>query len=509
MKPVKTPTVGDQLGGCRLERLAAHGGMGVVFEATQLALGRRVAVKVISPALADDGEFRERFVREAQMTASVHHPNIVDVYDAGEQDGVLYLVMRFVDGVDLRTVLRDGGRCSPRRAASICTDVAAALDAAHAAGLTHRDVTPSNILLSGSGDGEQALLTDFGLVKQTGSEGQTKSGTWLGTLAFVAPEALRDDPIDGRADVYALGCVLFRMIAGVPPFVRDHDAATIAAHLGDDPPLLSETGNSPRELDAVVAKALAKDPADRYRSAGEFAAAASRALGGAPHEEERTRVQATKRPPAGGSEQPTVAVPASSGRALQKSKRIGVMAFAGLAAVAGAAGAIAVDRAVTASGSSSKRARAVSAKPAAVSLVPYAAGGYSARVPSGWRIIEDEIDKGLYRDSVWRAPAPSKAQLKIAYREGVKVGADRVAGTLRTQAASDPTYSELAWGPIELNGATATRWVYGRKGRARMSWTMNPCGTSVAVHGSAKPSEILRWAPTFRAVAAAVSPGCS
>jgi hypothetical protein len=185
------------------------------------------------------------------------------------------------------------------------------------------------------------------------------------------------------------------------------------------------------------------------------------------------------------------------------------LVFAGLAAIAGAVGAIAVDRAVTASGSSAKRSHSLSAKPAPVSLTGYSTAGYSAQVPAGWGIIEDEVDKGLYRDSVWRAPAPSKARLTIAYRPAVKVSADRVAQTLRGQAVTDPTYSELAWGPIELNGRPATRWVYGRRGRARMSWTMNPCGTSVAVHGSAKASEILRWAPTFRAVAAAVTPGCS
>jgi len=513
MKANQIPSVGDELGGCRLDRLAAHGGMGVVFEATQLTLGRRVAVKVISPALANDKEFRERFVREAQMTASVHHPNIVDVYDAGEQDGVLYLVMRFVDGVDLRTVLRDGGRCSARRAASICSDVAAALDAAHAAGMTHRDVTPSNILLSGSGDDEQALLTDFGLVKQAGTDGHTKSGTWLGTLAFVAPEALRDDPIDQRADVYALGCVLFRMIAGVPPFARDHDAATIAAHLSDPPPLLSEVSTSPPALDAVVNKALAKNPAERFATAGQFASAAREAINvgeAAPtaHEETKTRVA----PPGfavrpAGNEAPTAAAgPAPRPR---RARRAGVLMFAGLAAIAGAVGAIAVDRAVTASGSSAKRSHSLSAQPAPVSLTGYSTAGYSAQVPAGWGIIEDEVDKGLYRDSVWRAPAPSKARLTIAYRPAVKVSADRVAQTLRGQAATDPTYSELAWGPIELNGRPATRWVYGRRGRARMSWTMNPCGTSVAVHGSARTSEILRWAPTFRAVAAAVTPGCS
>ena len=252
-----TPGVGDVLGGCRLERLAARGGMGVVYEATQLALGRRVAVKVISPQLADDPEFRERFVREAQVAASVHHPNIVDVYDAGEQDGVLYLVMRFVDGVDLRTVLRAEQRLAPERAVRIVTDVAGALDAAHRAGLIHRDVTPSNILLSGEGADERAALTDFGLVKHVDTQGATRTGTWFGTLAFVAPEALRDDPVDGRSDVYALGCLLHRMLTGSVPFARESDAATITAHLHDAPPRPSEARGVDPAFDAVITRALA------------------------------------------------------------------------------------------------------------------------------------------------------------------------------------------------------------------------------------------------------------
>ncbi len=519
MKTNQIPKAGDVLGGCRLERLAASGGMGVVFEATQLALGRRVAVKVISPALAGDQEFRQRFVREAQLTASIDHPNIVEVYDAGEQDGVLYIVMRFIDGVDLRTVLRDGGRCSPRRAVSICEDVASALDAAHTSGLTHRDVTPSNILLRGSGDDEQALLTDFGLVKQVDSAGQTKSGTWLGTLAFVAPEALRDDPVDGRADVYALGCILYRICAGEPPFPREHDAATIAAHLSDSPPLLSEHSSAPEALDAVITKALAKAPEDRFATAGQFAAAARAALSAATHARAVDHDAPTQVAPqrsasklaasSSGQEARTrIADPTPAARG-GRSSRVGALVLAGIAAAAGAAGAIAVDRSVNAAGSTTKRAQQISKRPAAVALQPYSTAGYSAQVPRGWALIEDAVDKGLYHDSLWRAPSPSKALLRIAYRPGVSVGPERVAAALRDRVVADPTYSELAWGPIELNGAAATRWVYGIGGNARMTWTMNPCGTSVAVHGSSTASEVLRWAPTFRAVTASVRPGCS
>ncbi|MBU6338292.1 MAG: serine/threonine protein kinase, partial [Acidobacteria bacterium] len=254
--------------------------MGVVWEATQIALGRRVAVKVIAPNLAGDQEFRERFVREARLTASVHHPNIVDVYDAGEQDGVLYIVMRFVDGVDLRTVLREQAPLEPGRAVRICEQVAGALDAAHRAGLIHRDVTPSNILLSGSGSDEQAALTDFGLVKHLDTEGHTKTGAWFGTLAYVAPEALRDEPVTGAADTYSLGCVLHRMLTGEVPFPREHDAAVVAAHLSDPPPLPGATAGVGEQFNAVIGRAMAKDPASRQSSSGELGREARDALAG-------------------------------------------------------------------------------------------------------------------------------------------------------------------------------------------------------------------------------------
>ena len=277
MSTTYTPATGDLLGGCRLERLTASGGMGVVYEATHLALDRRVAVKVISPNLAGDEVFRERFIREARLAASVHDAHVVDVYDAGEQDGVLYLVMRFIDGTDLRSVLQAQPRLEPARALRVAGHVAHALDAAHRAGLIHRDVTPSNVLLEGAGAGEHASLTDFGLVKTIDTAGVTGTGPWLGTVAYVAPEALRGEPIDGRADVYALACVLHRMLTGEAPYERRSDAATIAAHLHDPPPRPSAAG-LPAALDDVIARGLAKHPGDRHATAGALVAAARSAI---------------------------------------------------------------------------------------------------------------------------------------------------------------------------------------------------------------------------------------
>lgn len=520
MSAPRAPRSGDVLGGCRLEREVASGGMGVVWEATQIALGRRVALKVIAASLAGDPEFRERFVREAQLTASVHHPNIVDVYDAGEQDGVLYIVMRFVDGVDLRTVVREQGPLDPDRAVRICEQVAGALDAAHRAGLIHRDVTPSNILLSGTGDGEQAALTDFGLVKHLDTEGHTKTGAWFGTLAYVAPEALRDEPVSGAADTYSLGCVLHRMLTGEVPFSRGSDAAVIAAHLSDTPPRASSQPGVPPAFDSVIAAALAKEPSARQRSSGDLGRQARAALaGGAGRPDEATRVTAVASggPAKTTSEKTVVApprrpqaeepVPAGDSRR-RRSGRLGTVAVAGLAALLGAVGAIAIDRA--AGGQASERAaKPIPKTPAPVDLVPYSTAGYEASVPRGWRLMEDAVDKGTYTDSAWKAPAPSRARLTIAFRPATGARPEVVAGNLRDARASSPTYAEIAWGPISLNGNDATRWVYGFDGRQNATWTQNPCGTAVAVHGSSRPAEFLRWAPTFRAVAASVKPACS
>ena len=519
------PGVGDILGGCRLDRLAARGGMGVVYEATQLTLGRRVAVKVISPQLAHDEEFRERFTREARVAASVHHPNIVDVYDYGEQDEVLYLVMRYVDGTDLRTLMRGGVRLEPARAVAITGQVAAALDAAHGAGLIHRDVTPSNILLSGDGAREQAALTDFGLVKHLDTAGATRTGGWLGTLAFVAPEALRDDAVDGRADVYALGCVLYRMLTGTAPFNRESDAATITAHLHDPPPRPSQAGGVPPALDDVIARALAKDPDAPLPDGGRARRRRPRALA-APSGVLGTVAPAPVAVPAGEDAATAVAGehtrmmpprPPAEARPTRRASRRA-------AAVRGRSRRRA-RRAGAARGrrhrrrrrpGAARRPRAGSAQrgpvprtPAPVALKPYSTPGYRAQVPRGWKLLADDVDRGDFSESRWRAPAPYHALLVITYRRGSRASPQGIAEAARGRVAAQRTYSELAFGAIDLNGDDAWRWAYGVGGQARLSWYMNPCGTSVAVYGATKPSELLRWSPTLRAVTASVQPTCT
>jgi serine/threonine protein kinase len=263
---------GDEIAGHRITGLAGRGGMGVVYRALQLDLDRPVALKLIATPLASDDDFRERFVREARAAAAIDHPNVIPVYSAGEDEGRLYLAMRFVEGEDLRTLVRREGPLDPHRAASIIAQVGGALDAAHARGLIHRDIKPANVLL----DGDHAYLTDFGITKQVGSAStETGAGAMVGTLDYMAPEQIRGETVDGRSDLYAFGCMMYELLTGAPPFRRDTPAEAMWAHLqGDPPPVPGRPA-----LDPVIGKALAKQREDRYDSCREFLAAARDALG--------------------------------------------------------------------------------------------------------------------------------------------------------------------------------------------------------------------------------------
>jgi serine/threonine-protein kinase len=289
---------GDEFAGCRIEAVAGRGGMGVVYRATELSLGRPVALKLLAPDRAGDHEFRERFQREWRMAASIDHPNVIPVYAAGEQDGSLYLVMRYVGGTDLHALLRDQGPLEPEKAAELVAQLASALDAAHAAGLVHRDVKPANVLLAG----DHAYLSDFGLTRLAGSDTElTGSGQWIGTVEYCSPEQLRGDRTDARADVYSLGCVLFAALCGKPPFSQGTVTSTMLAHLHDPPPLPSSLG-APREFDRVVMRALAKRPGDRYPSTGDLGRAAlAAARGEAVTESERSVAIGSAAPVNGGN----------------------------------------------------------------------------------------------------------------------------------------------------------------------------------------------------------------
>jgi YVTN family beta-propeller protein len=274
-------STGTVLGGYRIDGVAGQGGMGVVYRATQLGLDRVVALKVIASEYAGNVDFRNRFKSEAQLAASIDHPNVVPIYETGEAEGVLYLAMRFVEGTDLRSLVEEEQSLGAERAVRIIWQVAGALDAAHRRGLVHRDVKPPNVLIAAEGE-EHAYLTDFGLTKHAAaSAGFTRTGVFVGTPDFAAPEQIRGEIADARADVYALGAVLFHALTGRTPFPRDSELAKMYAHLNDPAPAASPLAPGvPPALDVVIGTAMAKDPADRYESAGDLARAAWAALQG-------------------------------------------------------------------------------------------------------------------------------------------------------------------------------------------------------------------------------------
>ncbi len=283
---------GSVFAGHRIEGVAGKGGMGVVYRATHLALDHLVALKVISPELASDERFRRRFGEESRIAVSIRHPNVVPIHHAGEENGLLFVTMDLIEGTDLRHLINREGTVEPVRAARIISEVASALDAAHSRGLVHRDIKPGNILVEGSGAAEHVYLTDFGLARQIdATTGVTATGAFVGTLDYVAPEQIRGERVDARADVYALGCVLYELLTGNPPFAaRDDKVAKMYAHLEEDPPSLRVMRpDLPGGLDLAIKRALAKDPSDRFPSAGDLARAVEAAVeGGATVEAERS-----------------------------------------------------------------------------------------------------------------------------------------------------------------------------------------------------------------------------
>jgi predicted Ser/Thr protein kinase len=270
--------IGTEVAGFRIESVLGRGGMSVVYVAEQTRLGRKVALKVLTTELSWDETFRERFVRESHVAATIDHPNIIPIYDAGEADGLLYIAMRFVQGPDLKEILKRGA-LGVGRTIFLVEQLASALDAAHAHTLVHRDVKPGNILVEESTD--HAYLTDFGVAKQTTARGLTSTGHFLGTVEYAAPEQIEGGMVDARTDVYALGCVLYESLTGAPPFSHGTEHAVLHAHLVEPPPSVSRVRPElPLAFDGVIATAMAKDPDDRFASCGELAHAARNAASG-------------------------------------------------------------------------------------------------------------------------------------------------------------------------------------------------------------------------------------
>jgi serine/threonine-protein kinase len=328
------PRIGTAFAGYRIEGLLGRGGMGVVYRAEHPRLGATIALKVMEPELALDEAFRERFVREARAAAGIKHPNIIPIYDAGEWHGDLYIAMRYIEGDDLRSLLRKNGALSTRETYEIGAQIAGALDAAHRSGLVHRDVKPGNILVEPGpdpGSAPSAYLADLGLTKSVDSHsGVTASGELLGTIDYVAPEQISGQRADGRADLYSLACVLFECLTGTVPYVRENQAAVLWAHLHDDVPRASSVNPAlSASVDEVLARGMAKSPEDRFATGRELVAALQ-----APLESAATisRDGAVTRPLA-------ISPPATDGR-----KRRGALVLAAAAGaalgIAGAAGVV-------------------------------------------------------------------------------------------------------------------------------------------------------------------------
>ena len=347
-------SAGDEFAGYRIERNLGRGGMGVLYLAIEPGLERHVALKLIAPEAAADEVFARRFAEESRIAASIEHPNVVPIYAAGEEGGIPFIAMRYVPGSDLGRRLAREGRLEPADAAALIAQVGNGLDAIHAAGLVHRDVKPANVLLGETGDGDHAYITDFGVARNVATEsGLTQTGRFVGTLDYVAPEQISGGTVDARADVYALGCLLFKLLTGEVPFPRDAEAARLYAHLNDPPPApsLQATAVS-MALDDVVIRAMSKVPEDRYPSAGDLGRAAVAALKGvAPELPERTVATgaaatqtAETTAPAKRSDDPTAATrrlepegrPTSPGTPARR-RVFAVLALAAVAAVAVAA----------------------------------------------------------------------------------------------------------------------------------------------------------------------------
>ncbi|MBM3667116.1 MAG: hypothetical protein FJW90_06480 [Actinobacteria bacterium] len=273
---------GARVGDYVIEAEIGRGGMGVVYRAHQERLGRAVALKVIAPSMAGDAVFRSRFDRESRLAAAIEHPNAVPIYEAGEDDGVVFIAMRLIDGTDLRSLLAREEWLEAERAAGLIDQVAGALDSAHQLGLVHRDVKPANVLIGGAGGREWAFLTDFGLSKHaTEATELTESGKWMGTADYASPEQIQGKKVDARSDVYSLGCVLYESLTGSIPFDRPEPVAKLYAHVHDAPPKVSDSLPKPSPaMDEVIARALAKKPGDRFPSAGDLGNAALAAASG-------------------------------------------------------------------------------------------------------------------------------------------------------------------------------------------------------------------------------------
>jgi hypothetical protein len=521
-------SVGAEFAGCRIEGVAGRGGMGVVYRATQLALDRLVALKVIAPDLARDEAFRARFQREARLAASIEHSNILPVYEAGERDGVLFLTTRYVEGTDLRALLLRDGPLDPGRAAELLMPVALALNAAHQRGLVHRDVKPANVLIAAPGDAEheQVYLTDFGIARGEGTAAGemtvTRTGAFVGTLDYMAPERMTGERGDARADIYAFGCMLFQALAGRVPFPREQDVARMHAHLNEAfPTLLEIRPDVGPAMDAVVQRACAKNPDDRFASAGALARALQAAGdegGTATVASEAARptaetVASPEAPTAATTPQPLRPPPPRAPAAgpgappgPPPARRRGYL-LPGLIGAVVLAAVVAVI-ALGAGGSSKDKAPAgpASSTPPSTSTVapPTRETGsiFTIEVPKGWQKRDTSTAGGLKR-TTWTDPDQSQTAVLVdpiaQVRSTPEGRARRVDASFQR---TKPGYHRISLNPATIAGHPGYELTYEVGGVRYLDQFVNlDCQDGYAVQGQAPASRFLALAPTFRRIA--------
>ena len=434
----------DVFGPYRLEGLVGRGGMGEVHRAFDTVKKRSVALKLLPPHLASDAEFQARFRRESEVAARLREAHVIPIHDYGEIDGRLFIDMRLVDGIDLDTVIARDGPLPPERAVRIIAQVASALDAAHADGLVHRDVKPSNVLLSGTGD-EFAYLVDFGIAVQVGGDRLTATGSTLGTMGYMAPELYEGNSRDGRIDVYSLACVLYKLLTGRKPFEADGFAGMMFSHLNVDPPRPSQSAGVPAGFDAVVARGMAKNPDQRYARAGELAEAARAALVPA---QDLPPVPIAPAPPHSPTDEPSA----------RPRTRLWAIGAAVVATVALIVGAVALAR--MAGPSTTVVGAPAAAEAAALAPGTYVdgSGRFTLLPPPGWQPdTSGKHGAALFFDgptpSVATSGAPFTPYMSLLAYTAVN-DLKGVADELRAQAAGSPGFKPVRDEQVSLRDGT-------------------------------------------------------
>jgi serine/threonine protein kinase len=529
-----------EIPGFEFGELIGHGGMGSVYRARQVDLDRDVAIKVIHPHLAEDPDFQSRFETEMKMASAIDHPNVVSVFEAGEAGGELFISMALVPGENLSETLRREGRLDPARASSIVSQIASALDAAHEKGIVHRDVKPANVLLDRRVD--HAYLTDFGIAKSLeATQAHTATGQAVGAVRYISPEQAKNERVDKRADVYSLGCVLYEALTGELIFGEGSDASILLAKVNGEvePPTHSVAGLNP-SFDAVIEKALALNPDDRFQSAGELAAAASAATRG----EDLTHI--LPRAATGGDktryirgfsagEDATMIQRASKGWRKPWMTPVAVLALALIAAGVGYGlsqmGGQDEEPVVTSDESSqsivTEPPEAVAEPPSSIadvqaspdepepasgvlSLTPVTATGFVARVPSEWywKTRNDPVSE-IRTMNVWEDPVEPLIDIQVDNQAAEGVSPLDSALSVRSDNSSGiDGYSEVSIESTSLAGRPAAQWIFdavedGQTIR-KIDIFFTSCDSDFAVIGAAPKAQFADYRQTFKAVATSI-----